>query len=42
MRGMKREDLEDLAAGAGLSTGGTRQDILDRLLAASAAAKGAS
>jgi hypothetical protein len=32
MRGMKREELEALAAGAGLSGGGSRQDVLNRLL----------
>jgi hypothetical protein len=32
MRGMKREELVTLAAGAGLSGGGSRQDVLNRLL----------
>jgi hypothetical protein len=32
MRGMKREELEVLAASAGLSGAGSRQDVLNRLL----------
>ena len=39
MRGMKREDLVALAAGAGVGTGGSRQDVLDRLIAANNAVK---
>ena len=34
MRGMKREDLAALATDAGISTEGTRADLLDRLIAA--------
>ena len=33
MRGMKREELEALAGRAGLSAKGSRQEVLDRLLA---------
>jgi hypothetical protein len=39
MRAMKREDLDVLAAGAGVATGGSRQDVLDRLIAANNAVK---
>jgi hypothetical protein len=41
MRGMKREDLAALATDAGIDAGGTRTDLLDRLIAANNAAKGA-
>lgn len=39
MRSMKREDLVQLAAGAGIPTGGTRQEVLDRLIAANNGSK---
>ena len=34
MRKMGKDDLLTLAAGAGVATGGSRQDVLDRLIAA--------